>query len=664
MSSNQYHVAHSASATEPSFPAFDEVDGVDPYNHPEPFVRAPWFRPFFYRDAALVRRYQTGTNLPGRVPIRAIDSADWGLHFVLADRDVLRHSGESMHAARIELVRVLHKRLHRVANDLPVPEHLGLDTWFFRTHGERLLGPYYGEEPPLPNEGDIFKPHADALFYERPILRADFRHRRRGSQHHFARDVKWERTARTRTGYLVPYQCVEIDRIHPRARPSRYVPIPSFWEEWESPRGATVELPAVLTYLGSILIDNPLSTWWDVVLTEWSAQYAAFLIWEAYDRHKLWYVPPRVLAAWGSIDLSFVLGSNRNYAELLKLADVVKAINWAAVPASQAHRGSRQVDHSPGRSAPSGDFIWYEPWGRGPCSMAEAREATRYRGLTPLGYPDRFEFVREGAWPIYDQEAAQGAPDVAHAPPAAAAAAAPIAPAVPPAQDVPVNPPAPAPVAAPAASSPHVAADATMTDVAEAPAASSGGSSPSKANRGPDRAALNSFLRGAGVPNPSAETWEQALSLLRGHMASVSTPTAPAAVPAPTVVTEVAPMPPPSTGGAAAVPTSVGPSSVAAPVAASPIIQVVAIPASFVLSPDAAAAVAGPAPAQPPPVPAAASSVAGSAVTPGAVSDDDSLDCAAIEQLTAPAVAGVAASANAPSVVAPSGERAAEDASR
>lgn len=79
-----------------------------------------------------------------------------------------------LHRARIELVRVIKKCLHRVCVAYPVPLPVGLDTWDYRSFGDSLYGKNLGTI-------DVAAWHVvvdvreDALLFECPILRAHLR---------------------------------------------------------------------------------------------------------------------------------------------------------------------------------------------------------------------------------------------------------------------------------------------------------------------------------------------------------------------------------------------------------------------------------------------------------------------------------------------------------
>lgn len=220
----------------------------DAFHEPELFCRVPWFDHLHWRDADLVRAYALPGGPPGRIPPRALDFLDWELHFFFPDHLLLLTPGQSFFPARRELVRLLQKYVRRVSADYPVAVTSGLDIWAFRTNGEAA----YAEK--LMAFGAWgwrrrFGVLQDDLLFSLPLLRADFRSRRYGAAHNFIAYLKWERSARSRTGFLVPYKLVEIDRPRHSARGSRYVRIPPQWSVWECCRGLLFMLPASPTYL-------------------------------------------------------------------------------------------------------------------------------------------------------------------------------------------------------------------------------------------------------------------------------------------------------------------------------------------------------------------------------------------------------------------------------
>ena len=76
------------------------------------------------------------------------------------------------------------------------------------------------------------------------------------------------------------------------------------------------------------LIDDPNSGWWTVVYTEFVARQAVFVLWDVYDSCRLWRLSPKVLEFVFDLNLSFVLGSRRNYAELKRPVRVMDELDW------------------------------------------------------------------------------------------------------------------------------------------------------------------------------------------------------------------------------------------------------------------------------------------------------------------------------------------------
>lgn len=105
-------------------------------------------------------------------------------------------------------------------------------------------------------------------------------------------------------GCLLPYQCLEIGRVHRSARGEGYVSLPDLWERVECRRGMQIDLSCIVTYLGSMLIDDPMSGLWLVVLNEKGTKYADFVLCDMYDTYRLWYVTTPVREFIRELELS------------------------------------------------------------------------------------------------------------------------------------------------------------------------------------------------------------------------------------------------------------------------------------------------------------------------------------------------------------------------
>lgn len=123
-----------------------------------------------------------------------------------------------------------------------------------------------------------------------------------------------------------------------------------------------VEFPIVVTYLGTYLISDTSSGVWVVIFSEWAAKYASYVSWDLAYIFRLWFIPQTVSNYMPELDVSFMLGSAFNYAELLELLNAVDGIEWMDLPVFQARTGSRIQDASSGLFFTGGNFLWYEPY--------------------------------------------------------------------------------------------------------------------------------------------------------------------------------------------------------------------------------------------------------------------------------------------------------------
>lgn len=145
----------------------------------------------------------------------------------------------------------------------------------------------------------------------------------------------------------------------------------------------------MLTYFSSHLVNDPYCGLWVVAFTEFIAKMAVFLLWDAYDVYRIWYLRPLARQYARSLDLSLVLGSRANQEDLRHLLDVMDQVNWEQVPAEQQQRGERQrqLEYSPGRTANAGDFVWYDPWTRQHLTSEQAAHLCRNPRAMPPTQP-------------------------------------------------------------------------------------------------------------------------------------------------------------------------------------------------------------------------------------------------------------------------------------
>ena len=67
------------------------------------------------------------------------------------------------------------------------------------------------------------------------------------------------------------------------------------WKSIEVPRGYRTDLPDVISYKGSQLMD-PRSGWWLPAYNGMAAKTSVFVLQDAYDKYRLWALPPRMLS--------------------------------------------------------------------------------------------------------------------------------------------------------------------------------------------------------------------------------------------------------------------------------------------------------------------------------------------------------------------------------
>ena len=235
---------------------------------------------------------------------------------------IFRRTGQTVEQARIGYIRAIYARISRTPCNIRVSASLNLDTWSYRTRGEI---PYCDRLATLDVstwDGYTNQVIQAALCRESPLLRHEFRYLpHEGSAFDVA--IKWERRFRRRTGYLVPYQCVEAENLTSQARSSRYVAQTPHREMIEVWNYAHVELPPCNTYVGSRLKQDVTSGWWVVAYSEYIAPMAVFALQEIYETQRIWRFSKRVCRYMRQLDLSLILGFRANYDELLKYVALI-----------------------------------------------------------------------------------------------------------------------------------------------------------------------------------------------------------------------------------------------------------------------------------------------------------------------------------------------------
>ena len=226
------------------------------------------------------------------------------------------------------------------------------------------------------------------------------------------KDVRGERRLRSAYGWFLPWHINHHGNFK-RVRCNQvFLTVHPEWQSIEVPRNCPVELPPVMSYKTSQLLDHR-SGWWTVAATEHAAKTAAFLLFEAYDNFKLWAIPQVLIDGIRRLPLARVLGNQANADELLRLLLVIESTDFEELPNGWRSRTRRSdgKEFSPGRRGVGADWVYYDPWKRQLIdrTTAEVRSYTRLQ--MPLDHPIRFDF--ETAIPAYTwaQVSREGADD-------------------------------------------------------------------------------------------------------------------------------------------------------------------------------------------------------------------------------------------------------------
>lgn len=327
------------------FPSPRKLWAASPAENPDLFSRAPWFDSIACRDERLIRTYVDGAGLlPGDVPFYATQSAEWRLRVAIDRHSLIAHRRQATgcypecHAdrgvARKQFFNRVFGKLQWFAGSIPTPPRYRFDTWFYRTRGEAEYGDQLAS---LGSIVDTWSSHLPvvrqaAVLYKKSFLNPGFRWVKKQNIPFWTSTVRIERRFRSRLGVLVPWHNDEAEFIKNTQLPHRYIRLPTWWSRWEVPQGCWADLGPTPAYLGTRIIQDPSSGWWSVVLTEWVTHVAAFLLWEVYDTHRLWWIPYMVLESILYLDLSIPLGGAANYAEVRDLMEVLSRVSWNDVP--------------------------------------------------------------------------------------------------------------------------------------------------------------------------------------------------------------------------------------------------------------------------------------------------------------------------------------------
>ena len=304
-------------------------------------------------------------SVTGGIPPSVKDSDDWRLRTDASEATII--SSEEQRERFINLVGVRAAMLQPFR--WPIHRDTGMDMAYVRYARERQYVNWLDRlniEKILDEDGERVNPRLLGL--EVPIVRAG-----RNSIPYSTRstslsvdevmplaDREFERKVRHRTGCLIPAHCQEAAVITVEAAPLRYPAASERWKDREEPYGGRTELPPVVTYFGTKLIDDPESPYTWVLYTELAALRMAELLHRARNG-QLWWTPPAIIDDILEVTLEEILrGTSAQCVEDAgRLIDYIRDIDWGKVP-----KVNRQAPNHPGLLTPvfeSGDWVKFDP---------------------------------------------------------------------------------------------------------------------------------------------------------------------------------------------------------------------------------------------------------------------------------------------------------------
>ncbi len=329
-------------------------------------------------------------RLPGGLPRGALRKWWWRRVFCVCDRDLNKDSGAPMHVLRQDFTSLALKGLRRLLTRDLMEEDVS-DLFVYRTRGEMdYVESLQGLDAALiTNWQDGEYADGRALLFSRPLLSLKFRYESKKCSF-LLEQVAEEKALSTEYDLLIPYFTPQATVFNREGRKAFAQPT-NFWKSIQLPEGALIELPTVVAHCMSRL-RNQHSGWWVVAYTEYAARAAAFILSEVYDSLMLWYAPPALITLIRSLDLTWVLGNDRNVEELEGLLCLISNTDFRLHAPAQRLR----FDHGKASQAQCADFIYFDPW-RGQVLDHAGYTALRTQGRVqmPAGHPRGFNWEVE-----------------------------------------------------------------------------------------------------------------------------------------------------------------------------------------------------------------------------------------------------------------------------
>ena len=256
-------------------------------------MSAPWLYPNGLTQPGFVESYEDEASiLQCNIPSWVATTLEWKRRVAVPAEALATGRNETEAEVRARHFGKIYRRYVAFLDLTSVPAEYEFDPWVFRSESEKAVAVKLNSLwASVPDWHNCIGVHQDALPWDETVIPLGFRCRERRGDEFFDKTIRFERRARSQYGVLVPYQNTEVEYHDWDAIPHRYAPLPAFCASVEVLEGFWAELGPTVTYLGLLLTKEPLSGWWEVVLTKWAASLAATLFWEVYATDRLWFLP-------------------------------------------------------------------------------------------------------------------------------------------------------------------------------------------------------------------------------------------------------------------------------------------------------------------------------------------------------------------------------------
>jgi len=349
---------------------------------------APWYDLISLDDEDQLHRFADADGrLPLGIPLAALRSFEWRRR--IAVRDSREHTTQYRQwrggrwyrvrdgiTPRRGLILAVLAKMTLLQGSVDFDPSWDYDLWCARSvvefdflgNFDRVTRPRLQHWATLGVVADV---HQDAVLWVHNVLPTGYQQIPRRHDPLWGDRLHYERRARSEWGVFLGYHSAEADQLNRHAARARYPVLPTWWPLFEMPQGFWSLSSVITAYFGSHMMRDPASPYWVAHVTQYIVGIAVALVWDAYDTGRLWYCPPRVIDALRRLDLSLALGAEGN-SDLSRFLDKIESTRWELVPFANNCRGQGR-NESPGRTAVSGDFIFFDPETGETLSAFEAR---------------------------------------------------------------------------------------------------------------------------------------------------------------------------------------------------------------------------------------------------------------------------------------------------